>query len=118
MNRVERRDGEWVGLAEAIAQLRQELEAARKAGTGQAVRLAVNQVELEFTAELRRSGDANVGLRWGIVSGGVKGSSASGSSHRLKLVLKPHMKGESLDLEVGDDRGDDGYIGLPSTSRS
>lgn len=109
---------EWVGLSEAIAQLRQELEAARKAGAGQNVRLTVNQVELEFMAELRRSGEANAGLRWGIVSGGVKGALASGASHRLKLVLTPHEEGDSSALDVGSAGVDDGYDGLPSTSRS
>ncbi|MEU3560714.1 trypco2 family protein [Kitasatospora sp. NPDC006786] len=82
-------DAAWTGLAEAIQQLRAELDAATAEGDGKRLRFELGQIELEFDVELKRTGSVDGGLRWGIVSAGAKGELAHGSGQRIKLVLQP-----------------------------
>lgn len=84
-------DEPWVGVAEAVAALREELERAATAGasSGSSLRFEVQPVELEFALEVRREGGGAGGVRLGVVTLGVKGGVSSMSTHRLKLALKP-----------------------------
>ncbi|MBD0693560.1 trypco2 family protein [Streptomyces sp. CBMA123] len=82
-------DAAWTGLAEAIQQLRAELDAATAEGDGKRLRFELGQIELEFQVELKRTGSADGGLRWGIVSAGARGELAHGLGQRIKLVLQP-----------------------------
>jgi hypothetical protein len=90
----------WVGLAEAIIQLRTELDTARAAGEGEQLRFEVGPVELEFTVDVKKEGGLNTGIRWGLVSAEAKGTLASSSSHRMKLVLQPKDAVTGRDAEV------------------
>lgn len=58
-------DGAWVGLAEAVQQLRAELEIAMAEGAEKQLRFELGPIEMEFQVDLRRIGGAEGGLRWG-----------------------------------------------------
>jgi hypothetical protein len=89
----------FVGLAEVIEQIRAELEQARAASEGKAIGFTVDKVSVEFTVEVRREGTAGGGLRIGVVTANVGGSTDRGTTHRIQVDLQPHM--ESGRLSVG-----------------
>jgi hypothetical protein len=93
-------DEAWVGLAEAIGQLRRELSAALTAAEGERLRFQLGPIELDFTVDWRRTGGADAGVRWGVVSFGAKGEIAATSGHRVKLVLTPKDSVTGGDVEV------------------
>jgi hypothetical protein len=87
-------DEPWVGLAEAIGALRQELTTAMDAaGPDARVRFELQPVELEFLLEVRKEGAGEAGVRFGVVTISGKGGVSSASTHRLKLSLKPQDPG-------------------------
>lgn len=97
-------DEAWVGLAEAIGQLRHELETAQLSNPNPEFRFEVGPVELEFTVDMRKSGGADAGVRWGVVSFGAKGELAVQNGHRLKLVLQPKDSRTGRNAEVTSTR--------------
>ena len=78
---------QWVGLAEAIRALREELTAAIKTGKGEVLRFELGPVEMEFLLEVKKDGGGDAGVRFGVISLGGKAGIASGSTHRVKLSL-------------------------------
>lgn len=87
-----------VGLAEAIAAVRHELERAQREGSEEKVRFAVGPVELEMTVEFRTAdkGGASVNVL-NIVSLGGETGVDRGETHRLTVQLQPiGARGESF----------------------
>ncbi len=82
-------DTEQLGLAEAIKGLRAELTAAMTAGAGERVRFELGTVEMEFGLELAKERGGEAGVKFWVVTLGGKGSSTSGSTHRVTLQLTP-----------------------------
>nr|WSX53771.1 hypothetical protein OG409_35540 [Streptomyces sp. NBC_00974] len=97
-------DGAWVGLAEAVQQLRAELEIAMAEGAEKQLRFELGPIEMEFQVDLRRIGGAEGGLRWGVVSLGGKKELSSGNGHRVTLVLNPKNSVTGANAEVSADR--------------
>ncbi|MFI5671199.1 trypco2 family protein [Streptomyces sp. NPDC051704] len=93
-------DSGWVGLAEAVQQLRAELETAMAEGAGKQLRFELGPIEMEFQVDLRRTGAVDAGLRWGVVSAGGKGEVSRGSGHRVTLVLNPKNSATGANAEV------------------
>lgn len=85
----------WVGLAEAVKGIREELAEAVKAGKGEQLRFDVGPVELEFAVELRRDAEAKAGVKVWVVEAGTSGAFSRGTTHTLKVVLHP------VDTETG-----------------
>lgn len=94
-------DGNWVDLADAIAELRIQLSTARTNAVGKDVLFTVGKAEIELTVEARREGGGGLGFKFGIVSVDGKGSMSSGSAHRLRLELTPHDPSGG-DIDVRD----------------
>ncbi|MFC9730590.1 trypco2 family protein [Streptomyces roseolus] len=94
----------WVGLAEAVQQLRAELETAMEEGEGKQLRFELGPIEMEFQVDLRRTGGIDAGLRWGVVSVGGKGEVSGGSAHRVTLVLQPKNSATGANAEVSAGR--------------
>ena len=69
--------------------LRRELAVATAEGADAEIHFELGPVEMEFLVEVKKDGGADAGIRFGVVSLGAKGGVASGSTHRLKLVLTP-----------------------------
>lgn len=82
-------DEPWVGLADAVRGVRQELAAAMAAGEGEKLRFEVGPVELEFAVDIRKEAGAEAGARVFVASFSSRGSVAAGSTHRMKLTLNP-----------------------------
>ncbi|MET9348734.1 trypco2 family protein [Streptomyces termitum] len=93
-------DSAWIGLAEAVQQLRTELEAAMAEGEDSPLRFELGPIELEFQVDLRRTGGVDGSLRWGVVSLGGKKEQSSGTGHRVTLVLNPKDRSTGANAEV------------------
>jgi hypothetical protein len=92
-----------VGLAEAIGQVRAELERAVKEGEGSSVAFRAGPVELEFEVGFARTGGVSGGFQLSVLSFGVKGDRSSTGTHRVKIVLTPVSRdgGDKLIGDVG-----------------
>ncbi|WP_406116809.1 trypco2 family protein [Streptomyces virginiae] len=97
-------DSAWIGLAEAVQQLRAELETAMAEGAESQLRFELGPIELEFQVDLRRTGGVDGSLRWGVVSLGGKKERSSGSGHRVTLVLNPKDSATGANAEVSATR--------------
>jgi Trypsin-co-occurring domain 2 len=86
----------WVGLAEAVRAIRDELILAQVQAPHQGVRFELGPIEMEFAVTLSRGADGKAGVQIGVVTLGVGGSVSSESVHRVKFVLNPK------DAETGD----------------
>lgn len=89
-----------VGLAEAIRELRAELLTAQAESAGEGVLFELGPVEMEFAVTLSRGGDANAGVRIGVVTLGASGKLSKDSVHRVKFVLTPKdaQTGDALEI--------------------
>jgi hypothetical protein len=79
-------------------------EDGRMAARDPALHFELGPVELEFTLDVRKEGGADGGIRWGVVSFGARGSVASSTGHRVKLVLTPRDAATGGTAEVGSAR--------------
>ncbi|EDY56360.1 MULTISPECIES: trypco2 family protein [Streptomyces] len=93
-----------IGLADAVAALRDELLEAAARGVGQDVEFKVGAVELEFAVELRKSAEAKAGFKAWVVSAEAQGAVEQGRTHRVTISLQPRQRGGG-DWTVGRTRG-------------
>ena len=90
-----------VGLAEAIDQVRTELEQAIKDGERSAVAFRAGTVELEFEVAFAKTGGVEGGLQLSVLSFGAKGERSSAATHRVKVALTP-VDRQGQDKLIGD----------------
>ncbi|WUI02756.1 hypothetical protein OHR68_13415 [Spirillospora sp. NBC_00431] len=79
---------EYVGLAEALALVREELGAAQDAAQGQQMQFQVLEVEMEFGVELRKEGGTDGKLALGVLTAGGSGKASRADTHRLLVRLE------------------------------
>lgn len=89
MTTQENQDPVGIGLAEAIGQVRSELEQAIKDGERSAVAFRPRTVELEFEVAFAMTGGINGGFQLSVLSFGAKGERSSAATHRVKVALMP-----------------------------
>ena len=94
---------EEVGLAEAIASLRQELSQALAEGKGQEVQFKLGPIELDLQLQVENKVGANAGIKWWLISLGGSGEHSSGRTHHLKLTLQP-LGPDGAELQVSQER--------------
>jgi hypothetical protein len=88
-----------IGLADAVAAVRDELLEAAARGVGQDIAFTVGPVDMEFEVELRADAKAKAGFRvWAVSVGGDAGLSRS-RTHRVSLTLTPR-NGDGGDLLI------------------
>jgi hypothetical protein len=94
-----------VDLAEAIRNLRRELATAMEEGQNEGLHFAVENIELEMSIEIERSGDAEGKVSFKVLGTGLDVGGHGGltreNSHRLKLTLKAF--GPSGSLQIRDE---------------
>ncbi len=91
------------GLSDAISAIRSELTKAMNSAAESDIRFRLGPVELEFEIEARKDAGADAGVRFWVLSAGVKGDVSAGSTHRIKLVLQP-VAPDGTDVEVAAER--------------
>jgi hypothetical protein len=79
----------WVGLAEAVAAIRGELQQAMDAGEGEKLKFRTGPMEMEFAVEVKRQVEGRLKvlvLPW---TAEVKGAHGTARTHRVKVTLQP-----------------------------
>jgi hypothetical protein len=79
---------ETIGLAKALAMLRNELAQAQDEGQGHQFRFEITEAEAEFLIEIDTEGGAEAGGSIGVVTLKAGGKVSRASTHRLKLNLR------------------------------
>jgi hypothetical protein len=92
-----------VGLSEAIAVVRAELELAVVEGEGSELAFRAGPIEMEFQVGFSRTGTIGAGVRAWVVSAGAKGEASSSGTHRLKLSFTPVRRADGTDALIGDE---------------
>ena len=85
-------DGEMdsgIGLAQAVAALREELADAMGQGAGAQVQFAVGPIDLEFQIEVGREAGASGKIRFWVVEAGAEGKVSSVTTQLVKVHLEP-----------------------------
>jgi hypothetical protein len=99
---------EGIGLAAAIAMLRDELAQAQDLGEGHQFRFEITDAEVEFLIAIMGEAAAGGKAGFGVVSVGTDAKLARGHTHRLrlKLAVKDEATG-GRNLEMGHGRPTD-----------
>ncbi|MFI1169607.1 trypco2 family protein [Streptomyces sp. NPDC020801] len=81
---------QWAELGETISAIRAQLQQAQDEARGSDELLfRTGPVELEFSVEVRKDGEAKAKILVLPWSGEARGALAAGTIHRLKLTLQP-----------------------------
>lgn len=98
-----------VALADAVAVVRDELLAAAARAANSDLAFEVEQVQLEFTVELRQETGTKAGFKAWVISGEMGHSSGGTHGHRVAVTLHPRRRGGSGEVLVaGDEQRYDG----------
>jgi hypothetical protein len=97
-----------IGLAKALAMLREELAQAQDEGQAHQFRFEITEAEAEFLIEFDTEGGAEVGGSIGVVTLKAGGKVSRASTHRLmlKFLIKDAATG-GRNLEVHRDQARD-----------
>ncbi|CCK30570.1 hypothetical protein BN159_6191 [Streptomyces davaonensis JCM 4913] len=87
-----------VGLSDAIEGLRAELESARRAGAGKAVRFEVAEVTVTLEAVASRERDGSGRVQWWVLNLGGGMRSGAQETQTVTLRLVPKSEGGPLDV--------------------
>ena len=90
-----------LGLAEAIDQVRTELEQAIKDGQNSAVAFRAGPVELEFEVAFAKTSGIEGGFQLSVLSFGAKRERSSTATHRIRVALTP-VDRQGQDKLIGD----------------
>jgi hypothetical protein len=92
-----------LGLAEAIGQVRAELEKAIADGQRSSLAFRPGPVELEFEVAFAGTGGIGGGLKLSVLSFGAKRDRSVTDTHRVKISLTPvdRQGGDKLIGDVG-----------------
>jgi hypothetical protein len=77
-----------IGLAKALAMLRDELAQAQDEGAGHQFRFEITEAEAEFLVEINAEGSAETGGSIGVVTLKAGGKVSRAATHRLTLRLR------------------------------
>ncbi|MER7760181.1 trypco2 family protein [Streptomyces sp. NPDC097619] len=89
-----------IGLADAVAAVRDELLEATARAAGQEISFVVGPVEMEFEVELRADARAKAGFRVWAVTADTEAGATRGRTHRVSFTLTPRTP-TGGDLLVG-----------------
>jgi hypothetical protein len=113
LRRVVADQGRWVGvsdpgvgLAKAIAAIRDELQQAQREGRGQSPSFAVGKVVVELGGELKATGGAGAGVKFWVVNVDAKGERSAAATHKVTVELIPKgPDGDSFDVHSQSPNG-------------
>lgn len=96
-----------IGLAKALAMLREELAQAQDEGAGHQFRFEITEAEAEFLIEIDTEGGGEAGGSIGVVTLKAGGKVSRADTHRL--LLKLHIKdaatgGRNLEVHRDENR--------------
>jgi hypothetical protein len=94
---------ESIGLVEAIRAVRMQLKEATVIANSEDIQFEVEQLELEFSVELKRDAKIKGGIKAWVVSAEAEQGEADSRAHKVKVTLRPENKATGESVMVGDD---------------
>jgi hypothetical protein len=91
-----------IALAQAIEDLRAELQSAAAAGKDQPLQFRLQPIELEMKLGMTREGGGGLGIKIYVLDFNAKGKISSEMTHTLKLKLEPVGKDGRSEYLVSD----------------
>ena len=91
-----------IALAEMIQELRNELQAAVKAGEGEEIRFALGEVTLEAQVEVTKEGSGKAGIKFWLAETEASGKAAKAVTQKVVLKLRP-VDAEGGEIELADE---------------
>ncbi|WP_237328326.1 trypco2 family protein [Streptomyces sp. CBMAI 2042] len=91
---------EWAELAETISTIRAELQQAMSDGVGQQLAFRTGPVELEFSIEVRKQGEAKAKVFVLPFSAEARAGVSADAVHRIKLTLQPIEAATGKDANI------------------
>lgn len=91
-----------IGLAEAIAQIRDELQRAAVEGSGQPIGFRPSSVELNLEVAFERKAGADAGVRVWVVSANARGEWREAHTQRITVKLDPFDRATGRSSEIKD----------------
>jgi hypothetical protein len=89
----------WAELGEAVSAIRAQLQQALEEGRGEPLRFRSGPVELEFSIEVRKEGEARARILVLPWSAEARAGASAGRVHRIRLTLQP-VDGTGGDLLI------------------
>ena len=89
-----------LGVAEAIENLRTEIQTAIEKGAKKDLRFELEEIELQLQCTLNIEGSAKAGGKLWFVNAEGSGKVARGTLHTLKFKVKPVYKGEEGPVQI------------------
>ncbi|HAJ80067.1 MAG TPA: hypothetical protein DCO75_09880 [Fibrobacteres bacterium] len=78
-----------IALADAVRNLREQLQEAMEEGADKKLRFEIKDLELELKCGVTRKADADAGVSFWVLDLGAKGSLADSKTQTIKLKLSP-----------------------------
>jgi hypothetical protein len=78
-----------IALADAVRNLREQLQEAMEEGADKKLRFEIKDLELELKCGVTREADADAGVKFWILDAGVKGKIEDEKTQTIKLKLSP-----------------------------
>ena len=92
-----------LGLAAAVATVRDELLKAAEQGQDQDIRFQVGDITMEFSVEIRKDAQAKLGFTAWVITAGAGGGIGRSDVHKVTLSLHPH-RADNNPVDVSDDK--------------
>lgn len=89
----------WAELGETVSAIREQLQQAMDEGDGKALKFRAGPVELEFSIEVRKEGEAKARIMVLPWSAEARAAAGANAVHRLKLTLQP-IDGAGGDAQI------------------
>ncbi|GAA2651917.1 MULTISPECIES: trypco2 family protein [Streptomyces] len=77
-----------LGLADMVSGLRRELEVAQQRALAEELKFSVEDVEIEASVQVTKSGGGKAGVQFWVVQAGGEFARSNASTHRIKLNLR------------------------------
>lgn len=87
-----------IELAEAIEQLRDQIELAMEAAKDRALQFRLGPVELELKVELAQKATVAGRVKAWVIEAGADGSLNANNVHIIKIILHPQTKNDKGEL--------------------
>jgi hypothetical protein len=106
---------EQVELTTAVQGLRDQLIASVDSSNGQRIKFEVDEINLEFSVELRRDASVKAGFKAWVVSSDAQAGIGQTSTHKVSVKLKPRDSVDGRPIEIGNGTEVDmGEFGSPT----
>ncbi|MGX1562884.1 trypco2 family protein [Streptomyces sp. NPDC055506] len=92
---------ENVELTAAVQGLRDQLIASVESSNGQSIRFEVEEINLEFSVELRRDANVKAGFKAWVVSSDAQVGVARSATHKISVKLRPKNFEDGQPVEIG-----------------